>query len=89
MKDRTGMTSCVSRRITEKLRHASWIRKMFETGNQLRAERGPENVYDFSLGNPEVEPPTAQMRPPIQVVAPSSGMNSSSTARLTTSRCPR
>ena len=32
---------------------------MFETGIQLRRERGPENVFDFSLGNPEVEPPDA------------------------------
>lgn len=32
---------------------------MFEIGIQLRQERGPENVFDFSLGNPEVEPPEA------------------------------
>ena len=30
---------------------------MFEIGIQLREERGAENVFDFSLGNPEVEPP--------------------------------
>jgi len=30
---------------------------MFEIGIQLRKERGAENVFDFSLGNPEVEPP--------------------------------
>jgi aspartate aminotransferase len=34
-----------------------WTRKMFEAGNQMRKEYGPENVYDFSLGNPEIEPP--------------------------------
>ncbi len=32
---------------------------MFEIGIQLRRERGAENVFDFSLGNPEVEPPAA------------------------------
>ena len=32
---------------------------MFEIGIQLRKERGAENVFDFSLGNPEVEPPEA------------------------------
>jgi len=32
---------------------------MFEIGIQLRKERGPENVFDYSLGNPEVEPPEA------------------------------
>ena len=32
---------------------------MFETGIELRRQRGAENVFDFSLGNPEVEPPAA------------------------------
>ena len=30
---------------------------MFEIGVQLRRERGAENVFDYSLGNPDVEPP--------------------------------
>jgi aspartate aminotransferase len=30
---------------------------MFEEGARLKRERGPENVFDFTLGNPEVEPP--------------------------------
>src|SRR5512140_3343441 len=30
---------------------------MFEEGLRLRAERGEENVFDFSLGNPDLEPP--------------------------------
>jgi len=32
---------------------------MFEIGIQMRRERGAENVFDFSLGNPDVEPPGA------------------------------
>ncbi len=32
---------------------------MFEIGIQMRKERGAENVFDFSIGNPEVEPPEA------------------------------
>ena len=32
---------------------------MFEIGLQLRKERGAENVFDFSIGNPDVEPPEA------------------------------
>jgi len=32
---------------------------MFEIGLELRRERGPENVFDFTLGNPDVEPPDA------------------------------
>ncbi|HOQ44611.1 MAG TPA: pyridoxal phosphate-dependent aminotransferase [Bryobacteraceae bacterium] len=47
----------VARSITEQIGRASWIRRMFEEGDRLRAERGPENVFDFTLGNPEVQPP--------------------------------
>ncbi|HOS96363.1 MAG TPA: pyridoxal phosphate-dependent aminotransferase [Deltaproteobacteria bacterium] len=36
---------------------ASWIRKMFEEGTRLKAVHGQDNVYDFSLGNPDVPPP--------------------------------
>jgi aspartate aminotransferase len=30
---------------------------MFEEGAQLKAKHGAENVFDFSLGNPNLEPP--------------------------------
>ncbi len=30
---------------------------MFEEGARLKQERGEENVFDFTLGNPDVEPP--------------------------------
>lgn len=33
------------------------VKQMFEEGARLRAEHGPENVFDFSLGNPDVPPP--------------------------------
>lgn len=36
---------------------SSWIRKMFEEGARLKAAHGAENVFDFSLGNPNLEPP--------------------------------
>ncbi|HAT82383.1 MAG TPA: pyridoxal phosphate-dependent aminotransferase, partial [Eubacterium sp.] len=35
------------------------VRAMFELGKNLAAEIGAENVYDFSLGNPNVNPPEA------------------------------
>lgn len=35
----------------------SVIRDLFEYGNQLRKEAGPEHVFDFSLGNPNVPAP--------------------------------
>lgn len=37
---------------------SSWIRKMFEEGIQLKKQFGEENVFDISLGNPVIEPPT-------------------------------
>ncbi len=36
---------------------ASWIRKMFEEGAVMKQKYGAENVFDFSLGNPNVDPP--------------------------------
>ncbi len=43
--------------IERAMEDSSWIRRMFELGIQLRQERGPENVFDLSLGNPIAEPP--------------------------------
>ena len=45
--------------IREAIRQGSWIRKMFEDGAVLKAERGEENVFDFTLGNPYGDPPAA------------------------------
>lgn len=36
---------------------ASWIRRMFEDGLRMKQEFGADRVYDFSLGNPNIEPP--------------------------------
>jgi aspartate aminotransferase len=49
----------VARCIAEQLERASWIRRMFEEGMRLKQERGADKVFDFTLGNPEVEPPSA------------------------------
>ena len=49
----------VSKTITAQLENASWIRRMFEEGVRLKRERGADAVFDFSLGNPDVEPPPA------------------------------
>src|SRR5438309_11518828 len=51
----------ISRAIAEQTEQPSWIRRMFEAGIQMRRERGPENVFDYSIGNPDVEPPAAVM----------------------------
>ncbi len=47
----------VSSVIQQQLVNASWIRKMFEEGIRLKAERGAENIYDFTLGNPSEPAP--------------------------------
>lgn len=36
---------------------ASVIRRMFEEGALLKEEFGADKVYDFSIGNPDLEPP--------------------------------
>ncbi len=48
----------VSEKIQATLKKSSFIRKMFEEGARRKAEFGPENVFDFSLGNPNLEPPS-------------------------------
>ena len=37
--------------------NSSTIRAMFEEGKRLSAIYGEENVFDYSIGNPNVEPP--------------------------------
>jgi hypothetical protein len=37
-----------------------WTRRMFEEGQKIRKEYGEDNIYDFSLGNPDTEPPDPQ-----------------------------
>ena len=36
---------------------AGVIRKMFEEGIKLKAQYGNDKVFDFSIGNPDLEPP--------------------------------
>ncbi len=43
--------------IKQLMASSSFIRKMFEEGIEMKAQYGEENVYDFSLGNPDLEPP--------------------------------
>jgi aspartate aminotransferase len=43
--------------IAQAMERSSWIRAMFEEGARRKAQFGAENVFDFSLGNPDVAPP--------------------------------
>ena len=47
----------ISAKIKEKLASGSAIRKMFEEGNRLKKIYGEDKVFDFSIGNPDLEPP--------------------------------
>ena len=47
----------ISEKMKPYVRNNSAIRMMFEEGNRLKKLYGPENVFDFSLGNPSVPAP--------------------------------
>ncbi len=49
----------ISEKMVELVKGSSVIRAMFEEGQRLAKIYGAENVYDFSLGNPNVAPPQA------------------------------
>ncbi len=48
-----------SEKIVRSLSQSSFIRAMFEQGEKLRKIHGADKVFDFSLGNPDPEPPQA------------------------------
>jgi aspartate aminotransferase len=47
----------VATAIYKSMTNASWIRKMFEEGIELKKKFGEENVFDFTIGNPDLDPP--------------------------------
>jgi aspartate aminotransferase len=47
----------IATKIQTCIESASWIRRMFEEGEQLRAVHGADNIFDFTIGNPAIEPP--------------------------------
>ncbi len=49
----------ISNKMVDLVKGSSVIRAMFEEGKALAKKYGAENVYDFSLGNPNVAPPQA------------------------------
>ena len=48
----------IAQRMIKMVEGMEMVKKMFEEGARLKAEHGPDNVFDFSLGNPDVPPPT-------------------------------
>lgn len=66
----------VSNKVRSAIERSSWIRRMFEEGAALIAEHGAEHVYDFTLGNPSVEPPAAFHRELLRIAEhPYAGMH--------------
>ena len=59
----------VSEKVRGFISQSSWIRKMFEEGDRLKKEFGADKVFDFSIGNPSVEPPIEFKRALRQVAA--------------------
>lgn len=47
----------VTPEIRQQMESASWIRRMFDAGTELKARVGADKVFDFSLGNPDLPPP--------------------------------
>lgn len=58
----------VSVKISGYMERASWIRKMFEQGLELKSKLGADKVFDFSLGNPNLEPPEQVRQAVIDVI---------------------
>lgn len=46
-----------SKKMLEFGQRGSWIRKMFEEGVKMKTQYGTDQVFDFSLGNPDLPPP--------------------------------
>ena len=53
----------ISSKIKESMtsKSAGVIRKMFEEGLKLKSIHGQDNVFDFSIGNPDLDPPEEVM----------------------------
>lgn len=58
----------ISTKIQNYMEQASWIRKMFEQGIELKAKIGADKVFDFSLGNPNLEPPAEVRKAILEVM---------------------
>jgi len=63
-----GVFTMISEKMINLTKSNSVIRAMFEEGNRLAALHGRENVYDFSLGNPNIPSPPAVNKTIIDIV---------------------
>ena len=59
----------ISAVVKQLMAQASWIRRMFEEGIELKTRFGEDRVFDFSLGNPDLDPPPAFLETLERIVA--------------------
>ncbi|MBN1365444.1 MAG: pyridoxal phosphate-dependent aminotransferase [Syntrophaceae bacterium] len=59
----------IAQKIKLSIAQSSMIRKMFEEGALMKKKYGADKVYDFSLGNPNVEPPDKFKKELINIAA--------------------
>ena len=59
----------ISRKMITATAGASLVRKMFEEGARLKAALGPDKVFDFSIGNPDLPPPPVFQKTLARLVA--------------------
>ena len=59
----------IAKKIKASISQSSMIRKMFDQGIVLKKKHGADRVYDFSLGNPNVEQPEEFKRELINLAA--------------------
>ena len=60
---------------------AGVIRKMFEEGMALKAVHGADNVFDFSIGNPDLNPPK-EVQETMKKLAERAGVSPSTMERI-------
>lgn len=59
----------ISEKMIGFVKNSSAIRAMFEEGKNMAEKYGEENVFDFSLGNPSVEPPKEVKQAVIDIIS--------------------
>jgi len=65
----------ISKDMQNSIKNGSVIRAMFEEGKKRAKIYGAENVFDFSLGNPNVEPPEEIKQAIIDIVSSEKPLN--------------
>jgi aspartate aminotransferase len=65
----------IAEQMREQVKNSSVILAMFEEGKRLAEIYGSENVFDFSLGNPNVAPPEAVKEAILEIINSEEAMN--------------